>query len=283
MAGIIIQPSVLGPRKENPTTSISELYHENSKLHPSIPTEMIAPGNYTETEILAMARGYKQYRLAPQIKLPEKDSLPANEKSIDEVVASRRSVRSFSDQALSLKELSKLLQQSYGITGEISLPDGGTIALRASPSGGALYPAEIYLGIRKVEGLEPGIYHYNVPDHALELLIPGDPTEKLHEACCQQEYTQQAAVVFLISGVFQRTKRKYGERGYRYVFLDVGHLAQNIYISSTAQDLAVMTTCGFFDDVANQLLRIDGIDEATLYVAFVGKKKETKESKTGPE
>ena len=145
--------------------------------------------------------------------------------------------------------------------------------MQAGHSGGALYPAEIYLGIRRVSGVEPGIYHYNVPDHALELLKPGDPTEKLHEACCQQEYAKQAAVVFLISGVFQRTKRKYGERGYRYVFLDVGHLGQNIYLSCTELDLAVMTTCGFFDDVANKLLRIDGIDEATLYVAFVGKKK----------
>jgi SagB-type dehydrogenase family enzyme len=274
MAGIIVQPAVLGPKKENKSVSISELYHENSKLQPSLPTTMIAAGNYTETEILAMGRGYKQYRLAPQIKLPETDNLLPNDKSFEEVVASRRSVRDFFDKELSLNELSKLLHQSYGITGEVTRPDGGTIPLRASPSGGALYPAEIYLGIRRVSGVEPGIYHYNVPDHALELLKPGDPTEELYETCCQQEYTRQASVVFLISGVLQRTKRKYGERGYRYVFLDVGHLGQNIYLSSTALNLAVMTTCGFFDDVANKLLRIDGIDETTLYVAFVGKKKD---------
>lgn len=274
MSGIITQPAVLGPKKEKPSISLSELYHENTKLHPSIRTEMIAPGSYSEKEILAMARGYKQYRLAPQIKLPKKEDLPANDRTFDEVVDSRRSVRDFNnDEALSLNELSKLLYQSYGITGEVKRPDGGSIPLRAAPSGGALYPAEIYLGIRNVSGVEPGIYHYNVPDHALELLTPGDPTEKLYEVCCQQENVKEASVVFLISGVLQRTKRKYGERGYRYVLLDVGHLGQNIYLSCTSLSLAIMTTCGFYDDEANKLLGVDGNDETALYVAFVGKKK----------
>ena len=272
MSKIIFQPTVLGPKKEKPSISISELYHENSKLQPSIPVEMIAAGNYKEAEILAMARGYKKYRLAPKIQLPKIGNLPPNDRTFDEVVASRRSIRDFNnDKKLSLNELSKLLHQSYGITGEMKRPDGGTIPLRAAPSGGALYPAEIYLGIRNVSDVEPGIFHYNVPDHALELLIPGDPTEKLFEVCCQQEYVKEASVIFLISGVFQRTKRKYGERGYRYVFLDVGHLGQNIYLSCTSLSLAVMTTCGFFDDEANKLLRVDGIDETTLYLAFVGK------------
>lgn len=272
MSKIIIQPGQLGPKKEKISTSISELYHENTKLQPSLPIEMTAPGNYEKAEILAMSRGYKKYRLSPQIKLPEKENFLQNTKTFDEVVASRRSVREFGKEELSLSELSKVLHQSYGITGEIKHPDGGTIPLRSAPSGGALYPAEIYLGIRNVSDVEPGIYHYNVPDHALELMISGDPTEKLYEVCCQQEYVKKASVVFLISGVLQRTKRKYGERGYRYVLLDVGHLGQNIYLSCTALSLSVMTTCGFFDDEANKLLRIDGNDEATLYVAFVGKK-----------
>ena len=276
MSKIIVQPGQLGPKKEKPSISISELYHENSKLQPSLPIEMIAHGNYKEAEILAMARGYKKYRLSTQIKLLEKENLSPNPNTFDEVVASRRSVRDFGEEELSLSDLSKVLHQSYGITGEIKRPDGGTIPLRSAPSGGALYPAEIYLGIRNVSDIEPGIYHYNVPDHALELLIPGAPTEKLYEVCCQQEYVKKASVVFLISGVLQRTKRKYGERGYRYVLLDVGHLGQNIYLSCTSLNLAVMTTCGFFDDEANKLLRVDGIDETTLYVAFVGKKNSTK-------
>jgi len=122
-----------------------------------------------------------------------------------------------------------------------------------------------------VTGVDQGVYHYNVKNHELELLIPDDPTDELYRVCCKQEYARQASVVILISGVLQRTKRKYGERGYRYVFLDVGHLGQNIYLACTALGLSVITTCGFFDDEANKLLRLDGVDETMLYVAFIGK------------
>jgi SagB-type dehydrogenase family enzyme len=103
-------------------------------------------------------------------------------------------------------------------------------------------------------------------------LVPGDPTEKVLEACCGQEFIEQSSVVFLISGVLERTKLKYGERGYRYVLLDIGHLGQNIYLSCTSLNLAIMTTCGFFDDEVNKLLRIDGVDETAMYVAFIGKR-----------
>ncbi len=271
MPGIIIQPAVIGPKKEDPdSVSVSELFHENTKLQPSLPAEMIAAGSYTEAEVLAMSRGYKQYELFPQIPLPPKETWTPVQTTYDAVIESRRSVREFSDAPMKLEDLSKLLHQSYGITGEINRPDGGTLPLRAAPSGGALYPAEIYLGVRNVHGLDAGIYHYNVPGHALELLVPGDQSEPLTEICCGQEYVRQAAVTVLISGVLQRTKRKYGERGYRYVLLDVGHLGQNIYLACTALNLAVMTTCGFYDDLANRKLNLDGIQETVLYVAFLG-------------
>jgi len=145
--------------------------------------------------------------------------------------------------------------------------------LRSAPSAGGLYPAEIYLAVRKVIGLESGIYHYNVPNHELEVLITGDPTEELYEACLQQEYAREASVTIFMSAVFQRTKRKYKERGYRYALLDVGHLGENIYLACTAQGLAIVTTCGFYDDVINDLLNIDGIDESSVYLAFIGNKK----------
>ena len=109
-------------------------------------------------------------------------------------------------------------------------------------------------------------------NHEIELLIPGDPTEQMYEVCCQQEFVHNTSIVIIMSGVLARTKLKYGERGYRYVLLDIGHLGQNIYLSCASLDLAIMTTCGFFDDEANKLLRIDGVDETVLYVAFVGKR-----------
>jgi len=270
MTGIIRTSVALGPNKEQEKTSISELYHENTKLHPLATAGMVPSENFSASEMRAMARGFKQYRWSPKVKLPEPKDHPAKGKSFDEVILSRRTRRDFQNVDLSLQDLSRIIYQSYGITGKMLLPGGETQLLRAAPSGGALYPAEIYLGIRKVTGVQPGIYHYNVPNHELERMIPGDPTEKLWHICCQQEYARISSVVVLLSGVLQRTKRKYGERGYRYVLLDVGHLGQNLCLSCTALGLPVMTTCGFFDDEANRLLRIDGVDESVLYVAFIG-------------
>ena len=219
-----------------------------------------------------MSRAYKQYPNAPRVKLPAIEGIPQNGRTFDEVVSSRRSLRDFADLDLDLDDLSKILHQSYGITGEVPANRGFRQDLRSAPSAGALYPAEIYIAIRKVSGVEPGIYHYNVPNHELELMIPGDPTEQIYEVCVKQEYVLQSSIVVLISGVLERTKLKYGERGYRYALLDIGHLGQNLYLSCTSLDLAVMTTCGFFDDEANKLLRIDGVDETAMYVAFIGKR-----------
>jgi len=269
----IFKPLIaLGPQKESPSISLSELYHENTKLHPLTAKTLAPSTDFSPSEKQAMTRAFKQYPLAKKIPLPPIKNIPENPKTFDNVIASRRTVRTFNDAPLTQEEFSTILYQSYGITGELSLPGGGTQKWRASPSGGALYPAEIYLGIRRVDQIDPGIYHYNVQDHALELLTEGDLTEEFYQVCCDQEYVKRAAVIFFISGVFQRTKRKYSERGYRYVLLDVGHLGQNIYLSSTSLDLAIMTTCGFFDDPTNELLRLDGIDESVLYVAFVGQK-----------
>jgi SagB-type dehydrogenase family enzyme len=166
--------------------------------------------------------------------------------------------------------VSAILQWSYGITGESGIDGGGVQRFRAAPSAGALYPAEIYLGVRAVRGFEAGIYHYEVPEASLALLNGGNHADRLCEICCGQDYARQAAMVVLISAVVERTKRKYGDRGYRYVLLDVGHLGQNLYLACTALDLAIMTTCGFFDDEAADLLGIDGCDEAVVYVAFIG-------------
>ncbi len=255
-----------------PPLSLSELYHENTKLHPLTVQQMMPSGDFSAADLQAMSRAYKQYPSLPRVKLPPIESLPQNGRTFDEVISSRRSLRDFADLDLSLNELSQILHQSYGITGELPGKGGFRQDLRSAPSAGALYPAEIYIAIRKVSGVEPGIYHYNVPNHEIELMIPGDPTEKIFEVCCGQDFVHKTSIVILMSGVLKRTKLKYGERGYRYALLDIGHLGQNIYLSCASLDLAIMTTCGFFDDEANKLLRIDGVDETVIYVAFIGKR-----------
>jgi len=251
-----------------PPLSLSELYHENTKLHPLTVQQMMPSSDFSAADLQAMSRAYKQYPHLPRVKLPPIESIDQNGRTFDEVLSSRRSVRDFADLDLELDDLSKILHQSYGITGELPGKGGFRQDLRSAPSAGALYPAEIYIAVRKVSGVEPRIYHYNVPHHEIELLIPGDPTEQMHQVCCEQEYVRQASIVVLISGVLARTKLKYGE----YALLDIGHLGQNLYLSCTSLKLAIMTTCGFFDDLANKLLRIDGVDETAMYVAFIGKR-----------
>ncbi|MGV7222247.1 MAG: SagB/ThcOx family dehydrogenase [Nitrospinales bacterium] len=273
MAKIVSTPLALGPEKESAKISLSELYHENTKINSATALELAPAEDYSVSDMKAMSQGLKQYKLFPKIKLPKLDELPTNEIKFDDVIASRRSIREFADAEISLEELSKILHQSYGVTGEITLVGGIKQNLRSAPSAGGLYPSEIYLAVRKVTGLEPGIYHYNVPNHELEALVMGDLTEELYEACLRQEPAREASVILLMSAVFQRTKRKYNERGYRYALLDVGHLGENIYLAATAQDLAIVTTSGFYDDAVNEILNIDGIDESTVYMAFIGKKK----------
>jgi SagB-type dehydrogenase family enzyme len=273
MSKIVATPLALGPEKEQPEISLSELYHENTKINTATAFKMAPPDNYSESDIKAMSQGLKHYKIFPKIKLPTWDELPKNEITFDDVIASRRSIREFADTEISLEELSKILYQSYGVTGEITLQGGIKQNLRAAPSAGGLYPAEVYLAVRKVAGLKPGIYHYNVPNHELEVLTTADPIEELYEACLQQEPARQSSVIILMSAVFQRTKRKYNERGYRYALLDIGHLGENIYLACTAQGMAIVTTSGFYDDQINDLLNIDGVDESAVYLAFIGKKK----------
>ncbi|MBV9141522.1 MAG: SagB/ThcOx family dehydrogenase [Pseudonocardiales bacterium] len=250
---------------------LAALYHEHSKLH-ALPGQQVASTDmYSSAEIAAMSRGHKRYRRAPVTPLPTDPPLAHRE--FAELVARRRTVRHFGDQPLECASLAAVLQLTYGITGSVS-GQGHTQPLRAAPSAGGLYPGELYLGIRSVTGIAPGLYHYQVIGHELELLRAGDLTDEYYRVCCQQDGARTAAVILFIGAVVERTRRKYGLRGYRYALLDIGHLAQNFSLACTALDLAAMTTCGFYDDDVNSLLRLDGVDETIMYVGFFGTRAE---------
>lgn len=270
MVGMLRRQPLLSDDVDAPGDSLSELYHENSKLVPALTTKLADAPEMTNYELEAISRAYKRYRNHTTIALPGVSALPGMA-SFDHVIEARRSARTFSDVTLELEALGKILHQTYGITGKIHHPGEAVQPLRASPSAGALFPAEIYLAIRHVSGIAPGVYHYEVPQHALALLSRGYPEDKVFEICLEQEHVRRASVVVLISAVMSRTKRKYGERGYRYVLLDIGHLAQNLSLASTALGVAVTTSGGFWDDGANGLLRLHGIDEVVMYIAFLGK------------
>jgi SagB-type dehydrogenase family enzyme len=204
---------------------------------------------------------YKTHGDAERIALP--DPVGFRGLSVEEALQTRRSVRDYSDQPLSLEALSCLLHAAQGITEQ-------RLAFRAAPSAGALYPIELYPVVHNVSGLAPGVYHYAVQEHALERLKKGDFRGRVTQAGLHQRFLGQASVCFILSAVFQRTRWKYRERAYRYVLLEAGHVGQNLYLAATSMGLGACAVGAFLDNQLNELLGLDVGLEAVLYVVSVG-------------
>jgi SagB-type dehydrogenase family enzyme len=127
------------------------------------------------------------------------------------------------------------------------------------------------LVIHAVEGIEPGIYHYAVDQHALEILRTGDFRTDIARAALDQDIAFWANVVFVWTAVFDRSKWKYRQRAYRYIYLDAGHIAQNTALGAVALGLGSCQIGALYDDEANALLQVDGVEESTIYMTVVGK------------
>jgi SagB-type dehydrogenase family enzyme len=183
-----------------------------------------------------------------------------------EVMQQRRSRRGYSQESLSLDILSQLLWATQGITGR-----EGPYIFRTSPSAGALYPIETYLIVHRIEGINPGIYHLDVNGFSLEFLMEGDFAQEVVDATLHQPMAATAAVVFIWTAVIKRSSWKYGERASRYIYLDVGHIGQNLYLAATALKLGCCTIGAFYDDKVNQIIRVDGGQETAIYLATIGK------------
>lgn len=183
--------------------------------------------------------------------------------SLEETLLYRRSIRDYTDEALSLAEVSQLLWAAQGITEAW----GG----RTAPSAGALYPLEVYLVVGDVEGLTPGVYQYRPDGHELVKVKDGDVRGELAEAALGQDSVRNGAIDIVIAAVYERTTVKYGERGIRYVHMEAGHAAQNVYLQANALDLGTVTIGAFYDDSVRDIVGMPG-DVAPLYVIPVGKK-----------
>ncbi len=173
---------------------------------------------------------------------------------------------------MSQATLSTLLAGSYGMARISKLPEGLTTLFRTVPSAGALYPLELYLMLENVEGMPDGLHHYNVREHALELLKDRTEATDLHSALLTEPFIHHANVVFYLAAVFKRTQKKYGPRGYRYILLEAGHVAQNICLLATEQGLGSLCMGGFLDAKLNRLLGLSGDEEAAVYSVAVGHK-----------
>jgi len=189
--------------------------------------------------------------------------------SVEEALAYRRSIREYRDEPITIEQLSQLLWAAYGVSET-------KYGFKTTPSAGATYPLEIYVvvkprGVRVNEThyLEPGSYKYIPDQHALILVKRGDLSEELMYAALGQEWVGSAPVNIVIAAVFERTTRVYGERGVRYVYMEVGHAGQNIYLEATALGLGCVVIGAFYDDEVARVVGLAG-SEKPMYVIPVG-------------
>lgn len=207
---------------------------------------------------------YKEYHNLKRIKLPQPQKKGGS--GIWETIQRRRSVRDFKDESITIEELSQLLWASQGITGGDKY-----FSFRAAPSAGALYPVETYLVVNAVRGIEKGVYHYGVVRHELEMLKYGDMRKEIVKASLGQEMVGEANVVFVWTAIFNRAKWKYKERAYRYVYLDAGHICQNLLLAAVSLGLGSCPVAAFYDHEVNAIIDVDGKDESTIYLCALGK------------
>jgi SagB-type dehydrogenase family enzyme len=236
---------------------IGDLYHQETKYRKeSMPRAGLdwahQPSPYKE-----FTHRLKHFSILP---LDQKGG-----KSLWEAIAQRRSVREFSHPSIAFSDLSQLIWATQGITLKARGFD-----FRASPSAGALYPIETYLVVNRVEAIPPGVYHYNVKEAQLILLKEGHFGPELSEAGLGQEMLEEAACVFVWTAIVGRSKWKYRERAYRYIYMDVGHIGQTLYLAATALNLGCCTVGAFFDEEVDRVIGVDGKNEISVYLGAVG-------------
>jgi SagB-type dehydrogenase family enzyme len=250
-------------------TALWELFHENSKLsrHERHPTYAVHPSDATVVRMMHRLRRVKPYTDYPKVALPT--AVPTSEQSFDDVLLERTTARSFGPGSISLPQLAKVLFMSYAVTRDNEGSDFPR-PFRIIPSGGALYPLELYVHASRVEDLQAGLYHYDAEKHSLDALRAGDASAEVAAALVQHELARTAAATVFVSAVFFRSTFKYGDRGYRFVLLEAGHLVQNALLCAQELGLAAAPIGGYSDRDVDRFLGFDGLTESTVYVVLVG-------------
>ena len=203
------------------------------------------------------------------IPLPAPKAIRLGGLSVREAIDSRRTLRAYSRVPLSLEELSYLLWCTQGVQQVVP----GFKTMRTVPSAGARHAFETYLCANNVSGLTPGLYRFLALEHALIEENPrSDFADRLVEACLGQETVKTSAATFIWTAVVYRMTYRYGERGYRYLHLDAGHVCQNLYLAAEAIGCGVCALAAFSDDDVNRLLGLDGESRFAIYLGTVGKR-----------
>lgn len=256
---------------EHCNASIAEIYHENSKLN-------------------AYRLKYLQFELAQSVADPDfkpvslengktyptlsrKKLLPIEriDLALGEALLMRRSVREFQESPIPYQTLSNLLTHSAGINSIFRIDGNGSkTGFRAYPSAGALYPLEIYILINRVDDVAAGLYHYNVRSSCLECLYEGETAALVDKYKVRDQAIKETNTTLFVTAVFKRTTYKYGDRGYRFIMMEVGHLFQNISLVAVALGLGTCEIGGCEDDELNSMLQIDGVNEAIVGEIAIG-------------
>lgn len=244
----------------------TEDYHEASRLYPGV-TDPHVVGTARLERSLAMritaSRSVKRLARSGLVPLP---ALELGRATLAEAIEARRSRREFAPDALALRDLATVLHAAYGVTGAI---EGTPQTLRTVPSGGALYPLELYCASHRVEGLGLALHHYDPLRHGLEFVRPLDAPAGDDLTPYGAALSESAAVIAM-SAVFWRSRFKYGARAYRFTLIEAGHVAQNILLAAAALGLSALPVGGFYDRDVDAFLGIDGIYEASLYLVSLG-------------
>lgn len=259
----------------------AEHFHEASKLYPSFGLRQTR-GHLLDVRVdlrHSTTRAVKRYRTARRVELP-RTQLP--DTPLEQAIAQRQSHRRFTDASIHLEHLAALLHAGYGITHQLVSPAQLDVParrepgpyLRTVPSGGGLYPLELFVFAYAVDGLQPGVYHYDPPAHRLDELSVVPAAELRRRAASAAVYPELAgggAALIVLSAMFWRTRFKYGLRGYRFALIEAGHVAQNVLLTATALRLGSVPLGGLFDRRIDELLDLDGVNESVLYAVSVGR------------
>lgn len=256
-------------------TANFEIFHEATKYTPAraaktgprIIQYLTHPRYVMETR-----RNYKVYDLNKFTNLVPEQSCYLD---VKHVMHERCSSREFSLKEIEIEAISNILGWSAkAVRFETAdMPQRDRLSFRPYPSGGGLYPVELYMLAINCKGLANSLYHYNPVKHCLETVDKNPPINLYSQALMNPgNILENCAAVFIMTSIFQRTTTKYGDRGYRIALLEAGHLAQNLALSAESMGLGSLAWGGYFDDHLSILMNVDPVDEPVIHVIFVGQK-----------
>lgn len=240
-----------------------EILHENSKTsrYEAFPDEAAVAARMAEFYESLPYAGY------PEIELPEMRTVL--DAPIGEVITKRVTARAMQPCKLTLLQLGTLLFNTYGITRDNADTEFPR-PFRVAPSGGGLYPLEIFFHTTQIEGLASGLYHYHPERNSIRLLRDRDETLGISKFLVQDNLAFDSSILFFFTAVFERSTFKYSNRGYRFVMIEAGHVVQNLILSAAAMGLGGTPIGGFFDREVDDFLELDGHRHSTVYLAAVG-------------